>query len=95
MAFSKFLTLCALFFSNFTGTNPHSEFLEMRESLRASRANSPRRTQSSAAPHTVAAQQPEEGCCWAFLSCFCSLMEYAGNSSPHPIIRTGRERSTR
>lgn len=92
MAYSKFITGISLLICNFLSASPNTELFEMRETQRMSRAESPRKISSPAKPQVVIPRQNEESICWSFLSCFCSLMEYAGNSSPHPVIRITEQR---
>lgn len=90
MAYSKFITILLLLgFSSFIVAG--HEFYEARELMRQ-RLNSPRRTQQAATQTQNNSVQAEENYCWGFLSCFCSLLQYAGNSSPYPLIRAAEER---
>ena len=96
MAHSKFIKVIALFgciLCNTNYANPSSEFVEMRA---AQRSESPRVQRMATPTKQVPPPQPlpqrEESCCWSFLSCFCGLMQYAGNSAPHPMIRMSEQR---
>lgn len=71
---------------NFLIASPHGEFLEIRETRMTARSNSPRREENKSQQRVVPPMQANERCCWAFLSCFANLMQYASDPSPYTGI---------